>query len=61
MVQTSSVISIVGLLVFGTLSSIASKVVYQTGERAQADALSIVVHLRTILAKGVTWDGSIKD
>ena len=30
MVQASSVVSIVGLLVFGTLSSIASKVVYQT-------------------------------
>ena len=30
MVQASSVVSIAGLLVFGTLSSIASKVVYQT-------------------------------
>ncbi|CAL5221472.1 g3669 [Coccomyxa viridis] len=30
MVQTSSVVSIAGLLIFGTLSSIASKVVYQT-------------------------------
>ena len=30
MVQASSVLSVGGLLIFGTLSSIASKVVYQT-------------------------------
>lgn len=48
MVQSYSVVCVAGLLVFGTLSSIASKVVYQTGTTIACSLLAFLRNMRAV-------------